>query len=42
MEKNAPGSIDLRSGILLRDKTRVATEDEIMVKVKTRDFVPIE
>ena len=30
------------SGIMLRDQTRVATEDEIMAKANRREFIPIE
>jgi len=42
MEKNAQNSRDARSGILLRDGTRVATEDDILAKANRRDFIELE
>lgn len=42
MEKSASTSKDIRSGILLRDGTRVATEDEILARSNKRDFIEIE
>ena len=33
MEKNAMDAKEIRSGILLREKTKCITEDEIMAKV---------
>ena len=42
MEKDAQNSREKRSGILLRDGTRVATEDEILAKANRRDFIELE
>ena len=42
MEKSAHNSRDANSGILLREGTRVATEEEITAKVNRRKFVDLE
>lgn len=42
MERSAIISKELRSGLLLRDGTRVLNEDEIQAKVGKREFVGIE
>ena len=33
---------DLKSGIIMRKDTRIHTEDEILAKVGSRDFISIE
>ena len=42
MEKSMHQGRDEKSGILMRKDTRILTEDEIMGKVGSRDFVAIE
>lgn len=42
MEKSASQSKEQRSGLLIRDETRVVEEDEICGKVGSRKFFPIE
>jgi len=42
MEKSAMEAKDLKSGILLRDNSRVMTEEEILEKVNKREFKAIE
>ena len=42
MEKSLIQAKDEKSGILMRKNTRILTEDEIMAKVGSRDFVSIE
>ena len=42
LEKQVSHLIDTRSGILLRKNTRTLTEEEISLKVGSREFVDIE
>ena len=41
-EKNMQKALDKRSGLILRNGTRVATEDEITAKAGKRKYFEIE
>jgi hypothetical protein len=42
METSMIKNKDEKSGVLMRKDTRILAEDEILGKVGSRDFIPIE